>query len=335
MRTILCAFFLSVILTGCIDVPGTITTVRYLEPGDSGDVWLLRSDVAKNLTNDSDVHENVSFGPDGKIYFSRQIKGDDTTSEIWKMNPDCTGQERLTFNNSVDFHPTVSPDGQKVVWWSNVSGTAHLWIMDVDGSNKIELIDDSSISTFDPEFSPDGKMIAFNRSPDGGVHADIWIGELNENRAEFIDMWSVTNRGYVAAEVDPSWAPSGQSLVYSSYDGPGSWFIEGIDPFLEPVEKRLLWRIYLIDLDLEGRVGKNRRVLLEARVEPYGVSWLPCFSADGGQVAFIRSYLDPAQWQGPYPFSTTSSLLRVINVNGTEDRPISNTGGCYFFDWVP
>ena len=109
----------------------------------------------------------------------------------------------------------------------------------------------------------------------------------------------------------------------------------GIDPFLEPPEDRLDWKIYLIDLDLANKTGLIKEELVGKEKEPYSVSWLPCFSSDGQQVAFVRSFVEPDQWPGPYPFATTSSRLHVTNIDGTEDRPIKNTEGCYFFDWVP
>jgi len=38
--------------------------------------------------------------------------------EIFKMNPDGTGLKQLTKNAVGDFEPTLSPDGQKVVYVS-------------------------------------------------------------------------------------------------------------------------------------------------------------------------------------------------------------------------
>ncbi len=66
-----------------INVPGEIVTVRWLNPNLSDDVWIL-GDEAVNLTNDLDIHENVSFGSAGAIYFSREDPQPGPVSEIWR-----------------------------------------------------------------------------------------------------------------------------------------------------------------------------------------------------------------------------------------------------------
>ena len=314
---------------GGIDVPGKLVVVRWLDPDRPDDVWLLgRSEV--NLSDDTDVHENVAFAPDGSIFFSRQERGDSTgaTTELWRMAGDGTDQVQLTCNDAVDCHPSVSPDGQKVVYWSAVSGTPHLWSMDADGSDNAELFTDVTYAAFDPEFSPDGSMVVFNQSPDMGKHADIQIGLLNENRDDFLEIWSLTNRGYVAAEVDPTWSPDGLHVTYSSYDGPGEWYDEGINP-----DHGLDWKIYTIDVDYDNKTGVNHRILVDRNASPNAVSWLPCYSKNGKRVAFIRTYLDPDAWPGPFFFGSSSSELRVVDSDGSNDLEIAGTSGCFWFDW--
>jgi len=71
--------------------------------------------------------------------------------EIYTIGIDGTGQERLTFNDwEWDKHPTWSPDGSQIVFWSNEgSGRQQLWIMNADGSERCLLLE-SSYNDWDP-----------------------------------------------------------------------------------------------------------------------------------------------------------------------------------------
>jgi hypothetical protein len=204
--------------------------------------------------------------------------------------------------------------------------------MNIDGSDPVELITEGDVATFDPEFSPDGTRIVFNHSLNGGDTAEIWIGELNAQRTGFTTSWSLTNSGHLIAELDPTWSPDASIVAFSVYEGAGVWHQEGLLPNPATLSQ---WRIYLIDPGPNGEPGANRRMLVEADTSLWAVPWLPCFSPSGNEVAFVSSRLDPAQWPGDYPFGTTYSELRVINVNGTNERQIPETQGCYWYDWRP
>lgn len=87
-----------------------------------------------------------------RIAFVSNASGDD---EIWIVNRDGSGLKRLTATNTaynareigkntflpeVNGHPSWSPDGTKILFWSNRTGHRQLWIMNADGSNKQRLV---------------------------------------------------------------------------------------------------------------------------------------------------------------------------------------------------
>jgi Tol biopolymer transport system component len=88
--------------------------------------------AATTLTNAS----AASFAPDGKIYFSSIISGND---EIWSINADGSEQRQLTNNTADEFAPIISPDNKTVFFVSNKSGSAQLWRMNRDGSNQTQI----------------------------------------------------------------------------------------------------------------------------------------------------------------------------------------------------
>src|SRR5262249_1222910 len=58
----------------------------------------------------------------------------------------------------------VSSDGRSVVFDSDRTGAQHLWRMNLDGSNQVQLTD--GYAERNPAMSPDGKWIYFNSSVD-------------------------------------------------------------------------------------------------------------------------------------------------------------------------
>ena len=71
--------------------------------------------------------------------------------DIYVIDVDGQDQRRLTFNQwEWDKHPSWSPDGVQIVFWSNVgSGRRQLWIMNADGTGR-RVLHDSPYNDWDP-----------------------------------------------------------------------------------------------------------------------------------------------------------------------------------------
>ena len=67
---------------------------------------------------------------------------------------------RLTNNSAMEGAPVWSPDGSKIVFWSNRDGKKEIYVMDSDGSNVTRLTNNLA-DEFNPKWSPDGTKDTF------------------------------------------------------------------------------------------------------------------------------------------------------------------------------
>ncbi|HET7319542.1 MAG TPA: hypothetical protein VFK23_10430, partial [Nitrospirota bacterium] len=95
------------------------------------DIWVMDADGSNKtrLTHNGATNWAPSWHPDGKrIIFSSnmddwrpKIRKFGSNFELYLINIDGTGLERLTFNKVFDSFPMFSPDGKKIVFGSNRS----------------------------------------------------------------------------------------------------------------------------------------------------------------------------------------------------------------------
>lgn len=108
-----------------------------------------RSPGGRQLTTTTGGNYDPAWSPrEDLIAFVSQEPGND---EIYTVRPDGSFLERLTVSVwSWDKHPSWSPDGTRIVFWSNrETGRSQLWIMDWDGRNQRRLLD-SPHNDWDP-----------------------------------------------------------------------------------------------------------------------------------------------------------------------------------------
>ena len=89
----------------------------------------------------------------GKIAF---ISNRDSNHEIYIIDADGSGLERLTDNSSVDSSPAWSPDGSRIAFFSNRDGAVDIYVVNVDGSGQTRLTNNPA-DDFYPVWSPAGR----------------------------------------------------------------------------------------------------------------------------------------------------------------------------------
>lgn len=122
-----------------------------------GGVQIYVQQLATGITWAVTFGDAVSYDPvwspkgDLIAYVSQEMGPSGGSDDIFTVNPQGQNKQRLTFNTwEWDKHPTFSPDGSQIVFWSNQeTGRQQLWIMNADGSDR-RLLLESPYNDWDP-----------------------------------------------------------------------------------------------------------------------------------------------------------------------------------------
>ena len=181
------------------------------------EIYVMNADGSRqqNLTRNRAFAYNAdpSWSPDGqKIAFASNRDGNcvsasaDRCRDIFVMNADGSGQQRLTGNAMVDVFEAWSTDGQTIVFRRRLEGTNwDIYAINADGSGQRNLTRNPS-HDLDADWSPDGRRIVFRTSRHGK-----W--ELYVMNADGSGQARLTRTA--ANESRPSWSPDGQKIAFT------------------------------------------------------------------------------------------------------------------------
>ena len=270
----------------------------------------------------------------GKIAFSSNRDGNGF--EIYTMYANGAYQTRIT--NSIGYNnilPDFSPDGSHIVFYSDRSGTAQIYVMNSDGTNQTRLTSNTLVDR-GPRFSPDGSRIVFSRGNDpNGTNGSSEIFIMNADGSNQIHL---TNN--VLDDGGARFSPDGGQIVFTRRSGPPDRVIS----------------IFIMSADGSG----------QTRLTNPGPSddFNPSFSPDGSQIVFgstrgstaqgifimsaggsIPIRLSPAGVDDEFPsFSRDGASIAfgrngfaIFTMNSDGTNPVQRTSSNYFFmimgDW--
>jgi Tol biopolymer transport system component len=176
----------------------------------------------------AETGQNVAFpsiAPQGKRLVYERVNFD---TNVW-LYP-LPGEERdrhprkVVASTQMDVDPRFSPDGSRIVFGSNRTGSREIWTCDRSGANLIQLTSIGAVAG-SPRWSPDGRHIAFDASPQGNW--DIFVVDAQGGPPR-----QLTNYG--GSDSRPSWSKDGRWIYFGSDRGgsPQIWKMspDGTEP---------------------------------------------------------------------------------------------------------
>ena len=98
---------------------------------------------------------------------------------IWRVDLKGPGKEpsqpiRFISSTQIEQYPAYSPDGRRIAFMSERSGTDEIWICDSDGSKTMQLTSFGGAAIYGPSWSPDNQKVALTVAQKG-MKEDIYV----------------------------------------------------------------------------------------------------------------------------------------------------------------
>lgn len=156
------------------------------------------------------INSAPAYSPDGQYLALALSQGNSAQTNIYLLNLKNKKLTRLT-NLGSNTSPDFSPNGQSIVFTSNMTGTPQIYMFNLK-TKEVSRVTFEGVQNFSAVFSPNGQdLILMHQAKSGGP---IRLARYNLNTDEL----KVLTTGEL--DKSPSIAPNGQMVIYANYDYP-------------------------------------------------------------------------------------------------------------------
>ena len=183
-------------------------------PLPSGELWQItpgRTESPEKVPVGHDVSSPVVSSSGKRLaYVQSRINGN-----IWRVDLDgAKARARILVTSTREqYGPFISPDGRRVVFTSNRSGTNEIWVCDSDGGHTQQMTSLGAGHTGTPRWSSDGKQIAFDSRVGG--EANVYVMDANGGVPRKLETGTRMN-SLPSWSLDRRWIYFSSGLTHSS-----------------------------------------------------------------------------------------------------------------------
>ena len=266
------------------------------------------------IRTDEGTWMDVDVSPDGRtLAFS--LLGDIYTMPISGGTP-----TRIAEGLAWEVQPRFSPDGRRIAFTSDRGGGDNVWLMNADGSNKLEVTKEDFRLLNQPNWSPDGRYIVakkhFTTQRSLGT-GEVWLYHVSGGAG--VKLVERADEAYQKELGEPIFSPDGKAIYYTKNVTPGGTFIYAQDSLQGTFE---IERFEVATGETTTAAGG------------YGGAVRPTPSPDGNSLAFIRRERNDTQL---WVKGLASGRERMVY--GDLDWDMQETWAVYGFypnfDWTP
>jgi len=251
-----------------------------------------------SLIQHSFCEEGGDFDPDvsfdnGWIVFSSLRNSPNPDIYIKKVSGFTA--TRLTSDPASEIQPCFSPDGSKVAYATNRSGSWNIWVIGVDGTNPVCMTSGVS-NDIHPSWSPDGKHIVYCSYGPRSSQWELWL----------VDTENPSVKKWIGYGVFPEWSPNPKvskiAFQLARYRG-SQWFS--------------IWTVDIID----GEAKFPTEIVNNVNYACITPSW----SSDARQLAFCTVSKSVYEKTDPAVPGTSGEDIWMIDLDGRNANRITNS----------
>ncbi len=261
--------------------PGSGREVLWRIFGDRGREQPLTPTLLGDGTYPAFVHRAGAAGgaSTNLLAFERR----QTTINLYSFAPPRGDRLHLAPSTRIDGSPQISPDGKRMVFISDRSGSEEVWLSTSDGANPVAL---TSFGTGDrqpgsPKWAPDGHAIVFDLQELG--HHRIYTLGLDGGAPRRTVNWDCET-------IRPNWSRDGKWIYFGA----------------NPAGQFEIWKVPAET----GNVPSTEVSLAQAQRVTEGGGWEGAESIDGGRLFYMRSRTGNELWETTLSGGRAAPLIR-------------------------